>query len=215
LVPPSRSTPRPHEPPPAASVRHDQAALDRAFTEEIVPWEEAWTRGHVTFATEPAGDVVEEARRLYAKYRPVADETYVSPPGLAVGKPVRASEGVEPGCVPALAVDGHYQTQTPHWAAVPVPQWIEVDLERPVTLTHVHVYPYWDNVRYYQYIVKASLDRKSWKTVVDARANLTPATRSGHRHTFAACRARYVRLTVTHNSANAAAHIVEFKVFGE
>jgi alpha-N-acetylglucosaminidase len=45
-------------------------AFDRApFAADMCQWEQAWSRRHDTFPTAVAGDAVETAARLYAKYR--------------------------------------------------------------------------------------------------------------------------------------------------
>lgn len=207
--------PQPGDAPLIAYIRNDDRVVDDAFAAQITPWEQAWAHRQDAFAITPQGDAVATAHRLLAKYQPLVAEFYESPPGLAVGKPVRSSPGVERDCVPQFAVNGHYQTPTPHWSAFPLPQWLEVDLEQPQRITQIHVFPFWDNERYYQYFVELSLDGETWELVVDATANLRPATRSGQLHAITPRTARYVRLTVTHNNVNAAAHIVELKVYGD
>jgi alpha-N-acetylglucosaminidase len=48
----------------------DGATFDRApFADEMCAWEQAWSRRHDTYPTEPTGDPVGVARRLVAKYR--------------------------------------------------------------------------------------------------------------------------------------------------
>ena len=46
-------------------------AFDRKpYAAEMCLWEQAWSRRHDSFPTEPSGDALAVARRLYAKYRP-------------------------------------------------------------------------------------------------------------------------------------------------
>ncbi|MFH0795642.1 MAG: discoidin domain-containing protein [Candidatus Omnitrophota bacterium] len=117
---------------------------------------------------------------------------------------------------PDKAVDGSVDTTSAWWsgAEAPVPQWLEIDLEEPTEINGIHVFTYWDNTRYYGYRIETSLDRETWKTVVDYTKNNVPATNQGIRHTFEREKTKFVRVVVTANSANTAAHLVEVQIYG-
>ena len=56
---------------------------------------------------------------------------------------------------------------------------------------------------------EVSTDGKVWKKVLDFSDNKIPATAAGHSGTFPKADARYVKIHVLKNSANAWVHIVE------
>jgi hypothetical protein len=131
---------------------------------------------------------------------------------LSTGKPVEASGGQNPKEAPEMAADG-WVDLSQYWGTIPAPQWWKVDLQNEYRIDRVHVYPYWDGVRYYQYTIEVSTDGKSWKQVVDASKNATPGTDKGYLHKFDAVPARYVKVNVLKNSDNPAVHLVEVRVY--
>ena len=135
--------------------------------------------------------------------------------GIAVGKPVTTNGGTETGHTPELAVDGNADDKDDSgwFAGPPTPRWLQVDLEKPELLDHIQVFPYWDGGRSYQYTVEASLDGKTWTQIADAHQNTKPATPAGDKCTFPPLEARYVRITMLHNTANPSIHLVELRVF--
>ena len=135
--------------------------------------------------------------------------------GIAVGKPVKTSKPHEDNHTPDLAVDGNaYDKEASSWWSVPpAPVWLQVDLEQPTLINSIHVFPYWDGSRYYQYTIEVSPDEKNWTQVADMSRNTNAAVRLGDLHTFAPIQARYVRINMLYNSANLSLHLVELKVF--
>ncbi|MCY2924175.1 MAG: discoidin domain-containing protein, partial [Planctomycetota bacterium] len=131
---------------------------------------------------------------------------------LSTGKPVEASgpRNNDEGC--ELAGDG-WVDSSKFWGSIPAPQWWKVDLQKEYQIDRVHVYPFWDEVRYYQYTVEVSTDGKDWKQVIDASKNTTPGTEKGYLHKFDATPARYVRVNMLKNSDNPAVHLVEVRVY--
>ena len=186
----------------------DAAAWDKSIAE----WETKWTQRTDLPKATPAKDAVELARSLFKKYEKAAEES-APPRGIAVGKPVTVSGGTEQGHEPKYAVDGSAANRDFGWYASPAPQWLQIDLEQAADIGAVTVYPYWDGKRYYQYTVEVSMDGKEWKPVVDMSKNTKPATARGHAHTFAATKARYVRVNMLNNSANVGVHLIEVRVF--
>ena len=96
---------------------------------------------------------------------------------LSTGKPVESSGGKNPKEAPELAADG-WVDGTQFWGTIPAPQWWKVDLQKEYSVDRIHVFPYWDGVRYYQYTVEVSTDGKTWKQVVDASKNATTRPRT-------------------------------------
>ncbi len=137
----------------------------------------------------------------------LAKYVYVYEKNLTTGKPVTSSSGQ-----PDNAADGWVQLDK-YWGAIPAPQWWQVDLEKVHTLDRVHIFPYWDGARYYQYTIAVSADGKKWTQVVDASKNTEPETWDGRQHKFKATPARYVKVDMLKNSDNPAVHIVELWVY--
>ncbi|MEI7837217.1 MAG: family 20 glycosylhydrolase, partial [Planctomycetota bacterium] len=130
---------------------------------------------------------------------------------LTTGKPVTASS-VEAECIPENAVDGMVLREKAWWAASS-PSWIQVDLQKTHTLNRVHVFPFWDGSRYYQYTVSLSLDAKTWTKVADMSKNTRPSTPAGDSLSFPPTPARYIRVDMLSNSANAGVHLVEVRAY--
>lgn len=153
-----------------------------------------------------------ELRKLAQEYldkQPKSD-----PHNLAKGRPVKTNVQQQGDRAPALAVNGRYTDRRDAWFGDRWPCWLEVDLGKVHTIDTVHVYFYWDG-RYYQYTVQVSTDGKTYKTVVDQRENVTPATHEGVIHKFEPVDARYVRIHILKNSVNEAVHLTELKVYAE
>ena len=150
----------------------------------------------------------ERARQFAQRWGPEAV-------GIAVKKPVTVSGGTEADHVPERAVDGnpYDRNGSSWWAGPPTPRWLRIDLEEPLRIDRVQVFPYWDGSRYYQYTVEVSLDGEKWTQVADMSKNTKRATSKGDMHKFEPVQARYVRVTMLHNSANPSVHLVEVRVF--
>jgi len=99
-------------------------------------------------------------------------------------------------------------------AAAGDPAWWQVDLEKPTEVGRVTVVFYYGDKREYGFRVQTSLDGRSWQTVADHTDVKVPATRAGTQCKFPPRKIRYLRITVTHNSANTGRHLVEVMAFG-
>jgi len=131
---------------------------------------------------------------------------------LAMNKPVKVSGPSQGQMLPANAVDGVTENWS-GWHTSGAPQWLEVDLEKVYQIDRVRVVTYFDEVRYYQYKVEASEDRKAWQQVADMSRNTKISTEAGETFKFPALKARYVRITMLKNSVNPALHLNELLVF--
>ncbi len=133
---------------------------------------------------------------------------------LTTGKPVMASSH-HPNGKPEYAVDGIVDRDF-HWDGTGgAPQWWQVDLEDSHKLNKIQVVNYWDGRRHYKYTVDVSLDGKTWNQVIDYSKNTKIATDKGTLHRFDPIIARYIRVTMLHNSANPGLHIVELRAYAE
>ena len=115
----------------------------------------------------------------------------------------------------SLANDGLIDTES-YWAtdAAKVPAtWWQVDLEKPTKLGRVVVVGYYGDNRYYGFTIEGSLDGQKWTLLADRRNNKAPATKYGYTCTFEKREIRYLRVTMTGNSANTGRHLVEVMAF--
>ena len=163
--------------------------------------------------------VIEKASTLTARYFDAAGaprgytwSARYEEQNLALRKPVEVSGSRNPNEKPEFAVDGTVDIGQ-YWGTIPAPQWLQVDLEKESLIDRIHVFPYWDGQRHYQYKVEVSTDGKEWRQVVDASKNTETETEKGHLHTFPPAKARYVKITMLSNSDNPAVHLVEMKVY--
>lgn len=138
-------------------------------------------------------------------------QTDCEPDNLTCGKP-SASKDQQERFPPGLANDGIVDLSE-YWGSGPAPQWWQVDLEKVHTLGRIRVWPYWDGRRYYQYTVEISEDGRSWTQVADMSRNTTPHTAAGDEHRFKPTPARYIKVTMTRNSANPIMHLVEVRAY--
>jgi hypothetical protein len=114
---------------------------------------------------------------------------------------------------PEFAVDGRHDSAGDHWAAENIPVQLTVQLQKPAALNCLRLWTYWDNRRYYQYVIEGSEDGQNWRVLADRRDNRTPATAAGETFVFPTTAASQVRVTFTRNSAGnvAGGHIVEIE----
>ena len=129
---------------------------------------------------------------------------------LALGKQATASSTQDDSKWAGAAVDGDPDSR---WCANDgaMPQWVQVDLGRPETLTGCRVA--WENKEApYSYKVETSADGKAWATRVDATRQ--PDADAGRAHAFGASGVRHVRLTVTGAADGQWASVFEFEVYG-
>ena len=63
--------------------------------------------------------------------------------------------------------------------------------------------------------LEGSLDGANWTLLADRRDNKEPSTRAGLACAFPPRTVRYLRVTVTSNSANTGRHLVEVMAFAD
>ena len=185
------------------------------FQAELRKWMIEWSDATETYATEPKGDSVAVAKKLWDKY---GDAFKPDSPSLTTGKPATCSSALSPN--PAhLANDGHTKNTDRYWATDvaqhPGDAWWQVDLEEEVRVGRVVIVGYYGDKRHYGFTVKTSLDGEQWSTVVDLRNNEAPSTAKGYTCRFESRKVRHIRVTQTHNSANPGRHLVEVMAFRE
>ena len=130
---------------------------------------------------------------------------------VAVGTATATSSSNEDGHPPEQAIDG-IESAANYWGTDstvnPLPQSINVDLQSSYSINGITTH-FWDgDSRTYTYHIEVSGDGASWTTVVPSKQGSGVVT-----DTFAETSARYVRITVTGNTANTGAQIEEIRIY--
>jgi alpha-N-acetylglucosaminidase len=189
----------------------DKKSLDEKRLEsDLRDWDAAWVRRAETYPDAPSGDPVAVSQRLWEKYGRLAVGR-IDAASLTTGKPVTCSASLPP--YPArLANDGRSWPTDRYWATdvnIDKAAWWQVDLERPTTVGRVVIVFFYGDRRHYGFTVEGSLDGKTWDMLADRRDNKLVSTRQGITCRCTPRSVRYLRVTVTHNSANTGRHLVE------
>lgn len=150
---------------------------------------------------------------VHVKGRKIGPPNAVS---LTTGKPAKCSHSCR-GYPAKLANDGRSNDTDQYWATDGKhgTAWWQADLKSPATIGRVVVVCYYGDHRYYGFTVETSLDGAEWEMAADRTTNKEPSTAKGYRCTFQPRRARYIRVTLTHNSANPGKHLVEVMAYRE
>ena len=196
------------------SLKNKQSFDDAVFGRKLRQWMVEWSDGQETYPTEPSGDSVVVARRLWKKYHEAFKPNATS---LTTDKPVTCSHAL-PGHPARLANDGWSNNTNAYWATdvTQHPEaWWQVDLQKLTPVGRIVVVAYFGDKRHYGFTVQTSLEGKTWKMVADRRTNQEPATANGYTCRFEPRRVRYIRVTQTGNSANTGRHLVEVMAFPE
>ena len=139
-----------------------------------------------------------EARRLASRL-----------PSLALGKPVQASSSlIKSGALePAAVTDGFLDTR---WSsAFADPQWIAIDLEKPMRVSRMVLD--WESAYAKAYSVEVSLNGSDWKEVYQTSAGR--GATEGIR--FPAQEARWVRITGTQRATRYGYSLREVRIFAD
>ena len=137
----------------------------------------------------------------------MSDEERQARLGIAVGKPVQVSSNIKDAgaTVPEAAVDGRSDTR---WSsAFSDPQWIAVDLGKPVRISKVVLD--WEAAFGKSYLLEVSLDGRTWQAIYQKD--------DGHGGTerieFPAVEARWVRMRGAQRGTQYGYSLWEFRVF--
>ncbi len=186
----------------------------KAFERQMQAWEVQWTHGREVYPDRPQGDGVAMAKGLFEKYSKAV--LTVEAPSLTTGKPVICSHAL-PQFPAYLANDGCRSSTDSYWATDVRKDpycWWQVDLEKAERLARVELVFYFGDQRSYGFTLETSLDGKAWHLVDDIGEDYVEATAGGVLCEFEPRLARYLRVTVTHNTANTGRHLVEVLAFG-
>ncbi len=129
---------------------------------------------------------------------------------LAANKPAMASSFQTDDKYPGAAVDGDPESR---WCAADgsAPQWLQVDLGQPETLSGCKIL--WEHEDApYLYKIEGSADGKTWSMLTDQSKNTSRTQERVHK--FDARGIRFVKLTVTEVDPSHWASLFSFEVFG-
>lgn len=188
----------------------------KAFYDELLRWEDRWADnpGGETFPTEPRGDSVAIAQRLWQKY---AKDFEPEAKSLTTGRPVTCSTSL-PQYPARFANDGRLDNPNRFWGmdvSSGHDAWWQVDLQQPTAVSRIVVVGYYGDGRYYGFTVETSIDGQNWTMVADRRDNKDPSTAEGYTCRFKSRPVRYIRVTQPTNSANTGRHLVEVMALAE
>jgi len=110
---------------------------------------------------------------------------------------------------PGMVIDGTPSAYN-YWgtdSGLGLPQWLMLDLFNQTVINQVTTHFYDADSRTYTYYIQTSEDGVSWNTVVSTTAGQGIVV-----NTFAPVTARFVMITITGDTANAAAHIEQMSV---
>lgn len=186
---------------------------ETAFSQKLRQWMVNWSDGQEAYPTEPGGNSVTVAQRLWKKY---SEAFKPNAPSLTTGNPATCSHALS--SYPAhLANDGQSNNTDSYWATDvlqhPGDAWWQVDLVELTTVGRVVVVGFYGDERYYGFTVETSADGEEWDIVADMTDNTQLSTRDGYTCRFEPREVRYIRVTQTSNSANSGRHLVEVMAF--
>lgn len=134
-----------------------------------------------------------------------ADDPYIR--NLALDKPVIMASGSNAGRI----TDGVLSN---YWDGGVAPASFVVDLETGCLISSIKAITYYGDSRYYHYSIQASLDGINYETIAKKSDN-SLSTSAGNVFEFEQpVNARYIRVSMTKNSANPSVHMNELQVFG-
>ena len=123
---------------------------------------------------------------------------------------ITASSYVDSNHTPDKAIDGN-ETTSNYWgtsSGLYLPQWLTLDMWSLVPINRVTTHFYDADSRTYTYSINVSTDGLTWTNVVPSKTGVGIVTDN-----FTAVMARFVKLTVTGDTATSAAHVEEIKAF--
>jgi hypothetical protein len=89
-----------------------------------------------------------------------------------------------------------------------LPQWLQLNLGTQTNINQITTHFYDGDSRTYTYYIQASTDGSNWNTIVPTKTGNSIVT-----DTFTQTTAKYVKITITGNTANLAAHIIEIEIY--
>ena len=131
---------------------------------------------------------------------------------LALKKRVTATD-YEYDSEPEYAVDGKRAISGKYWGAK-FPCSLIIDLGAVYEVEEFNIVNYYSTDRYYHYEIYVSTDKSVYNKVAE-KVNSDPPTAAGDTYKIQPTPARYIKVTMTYNSRNAGAHIVEFEAWGD
>ena len=101
-----------------------------------------------------------------------------------------------------------------HWDGGPAPASVTVDLDGYYRISEVVLTTYYGDGRSYQFEIYAGVKSGNMRLVYTQKEDVV-ADEHGYKCVFAPVEARYVKVRMTHNTANPSVHIADLAVYGE
>ncbi len=141
------------------------------------------------------------------------DKPSTQPTDLAVNKPATASSTESDEHAAGKANDGDSDTR---WCADgdSTPQWWQVDLGKPATITGITIKWEFDE-KQYQYVVEGSADGATWKTLSDQSASTEKKQDQTLTFKTPGEGMRYVRIRITGLDDGCWASMFDVRVMGK
>ena len=116
---------------------------------------------------------------------------------------------------PRFAVNGKSKDANEHWACENFPGSLTVDMGTCKKINTVKLWNYFGHKRRYSFVIEGSKNKRDWDILVDCRDKLVLAKKEGSTFIFPAQEVRFVKVTITKNSAGQkkGGHIVEVAGF--
>ena len=129
-------------------------------------------------------------------------------PNVALNKPATSENTGE-----AFKANDSDGTNASFWDGAPYPLWWRVDLGGNYDISGIVIRNFVDGARYYQYTIEGSTDDVTY-TAITTKTSTDVATDAGDAYSGLSVKARYLRVTMTLNSANPGVHISDFRAYG-
>lgn len=168
-----------------------------------------------------SGNEIETVKELFRKYGGWVDQLKLPPGDLGVSYkktvyvdfPAASEQSKQ---TRTLIADGWSSDPEQCWQAEGAPQWIGMDLGRPLEISRIQLVTAWGNGSIYRYTISAGLDydHEKYDVLVDASANTEPASAGGYVHSFdPPVEARLVKVNMLGHNLDDIMRIVELRVF--
>ena len=114
---------------------------------------------------------------------------------------------------PEYAVNGLRTIESKYWGAQ-YPCSLTIDLKDVYEIEKFNIVNFYSTDRYYHYEIYLSTNNRDYVKVAE-KVNSDPPTAAGDTYEIEPTPARYVKVTMTYNSRNTGAHIVEVEAWGD
>ena len=181
------------------------------YSEYVLPKAIVTNEIKVTITSNSSQDmaIIAEIEAFGQKY----DES-LNPTNLALRKKITASN-TDYGRNPESIVDGNKKNYWDGGKYGANGQYFIIDLGEECVIEEMKATPVLEKNRYYLYYIEVSLDVEKWQKVAEREEIYgTSDSFEDETYTFESLNTRYIKVTMTYNSANSSVHMAEFEAWG-